>query len=96
VDSSNDIIIIIINVSLIHMYMIAGFQQEAAFGCQSISNLFRGAELLYPSVQANRTKPVSTRTPSLLRRILLARSVITAIVQIPSTHTAESFHASFS
>jgi len=51
------------------MYMIAGFQQEAAFGCQSISNLFRGAALLYPSVQANRTKPVSTRTPNLLLRI---------------------------
>ena len=60
---------LIINVILIHMYMIAGFQQEAAFGCQSISNLFRGAALLYPSVQANRTKPVSTRTPNLLLRI---------------------------
>ena len=60
---------IIINVNLIHMYMIAGFQQEAAFGCQSISNLFRGAALLDTSVQANRTKPVSTRTPNLLLRI---------------------------
>jgi hypothetical protein len=59
----------VINVILIHMYMIAGFQQEAAFGCQSISNLFRGAALLYPSVQANRTKPVSTWTPNLLLRI---------------------------
>ena len=39
----------IVNVILIHMYMIAGFQQEAAFGCQSISNLFRGAALLYSS-----------------------------------------------
>ena len=30
--------ILIINVNLIHM---CGFQQEAAFGCQSISNLFK-------------------------------------------------------
>ena len=43
----------IIKVILIHMYMIAGFQQEAAFGCQSISNLFRGAALLYSSSKPN-------------------------------------------
>ena len=42
-------VLIIIKVNLTHMYMVAGFQQEVVFGCQSISNLFRGATLLYSS-----------------------------------------------
>ena len=32
----------------IHMYMIAGFQQEATRGANLITNLSRGAAVLYP------------------------------------------------
>ena len=72
--------IIIIKVILIHMYMIPDFQQ----GQPLAANLFainiqrcRSVVLVCASKLA---KPVSLRTPSLLRRILLARSVITAAV----------------